>query len=58
MKASKAIVGAIQYVAFSCDEVFTFNKPILVVCSLLCGVKLGKDYDSHLLELSAYEIKK
>jgi hypothetical protein len=26
MKASKATTGAIQYVAFSCDEIFTFNN--------------------------------
>jgi hypothetical protein len=57
MKASKIIVGAFQYVAFSCDEVFIFEKPILVVCSLLCSVKLGNDYDFHLLELGACEIK-
>jgi hypothetical protein len=51
MKATNATMGVVQYVVFSCDELFIVDK------SLLCNVNLGKDFDYHIFGPSCWEIK-
>ncbi len=41
----------VHYVVFSCDELFVVDK------SLLCNVKLGKDFDYHIFGPSCWWIK-